>query len=113
MQLAWISEERDRYIFVNERGQKVADISNIQLARQLSRGMQPPAPADKLSVVDKSLYQTLEHVQKTLSFARNHDALTKLINRATFLDQMGRALRHAQQGHDAVQDARARHRPRR
>ncbi len=97
MQLAWVSEERDRYIFVNERGQKVADISNIQLARQLSRGMQPPAPADKLSVVDKSLYQTLEHVQKTLSFARNHDALTKLINRATFLDQMGRALRHAQQ----------------
>ncbi len=99
MQLAWVSEERDRYIFVNERGQKVADISNIQLARQLSRGMQPPAPADKLSVVDKSLYQTLEHVQKTLSFARNHDSLTKLINRETFLDQMGRALRHAQQKH--------------
>jgi len=96
MQLAWVSEERDRFIFVNERGQKIADISNIQLARQLSRGMQPPAPADKLSVVDKSLYQTLEHVQKTLSFARNHDSLTKLINRVTFLDQMSRALRHAQ-----------------
>mgnify|MGYP003630452851 FL=1 len=99
MQLAWVSEERDRFIFVNERGQKVADISNIQLARQLSRGMQPPAPADTLSVVDQSLYQTLEHVQKTLSFARNHDSLTKLINRVTFLDQMGRALRHAQQKH--------------
>ena len=99
MQLAWASEERDRFIFVNERGQKIADISNIQLARQLSRGMQPPAPADRLSVVDKSLYQTLEHVQKTLSFARNHDSLTKLINRVTFLDQMGRALRHAQQKH--------------
>ena len=97
MQLAWVSADRDRFIFVNERGQKVADMSNIQLARQLSRGMQPPAPADKLSVVDKSLYQTLEHVQKTLSFARNHDSLTKLINRATFLDQMGRALRHSQQ----------------
>ncbi|MBP6681879.1 MAG: DUF1631 family protein [Halioglobus sp.] len=97
MQLAWISPDRDRFIFVNERGQKVADMSNIQLARQLSRGMQPPAPADKLPLVDRSLYQTLEHVQKTLSFARNHDSLTKLINRATFLDQMGRALRHAQQ----------------
>lgn len=96
MQLAWISEQRDRYIFVNERGQKVADLSNIRLARQLSRGMQPPPPADKLSLVDKSLYQTLEHVQKTLSFARNHDALTRLINRETFLDQMDRALRHAQ-----------------
>ena len=99
MQLAWISEARDRYIFVNERGQKIADLSAIKLARQLSRGIQPPAPADKLSVVDKSMYHTLEHVQKTLSFARNHDSLTKLINRETFLNQMGRALRHAQLKH--------------
>jgi diguanylate cyclase (GGDEF)-like protein len=97
MQLAWISDEKDRYIFVNERGQKVADLSAIQLARQLSQGMQPPAPADQLSVVDQSLYQTLEHVQKTLSFARNHDSLTKLINRDTFMDQLQRALRHSQQ----------------
>jgi len=95
MQLAWVSEQKDRYIFVNERGQKVADLSAIKLARQLSRGVQPPAPADKLSVVDKSMYHTLEHVQKTLSFARNHDSLTKLINRETFLDQMQRASRHA------------------
>ncbi|TDG12025.1 DUF1631 family protein [Seongchinamella unica] len=96
MQLAWISPEKDRYIFVNERGQKIADLNAVQLARQLSKGVQPPAPADKLSVIDKSMYQTLEHVQKTLSFSRNHDSLTKLINRETFLDQMGRALRHAQ-----------------
>jgi diguanylate cyclase (GGDEF)-like protein len=95
MQLAWVSEEKDRYIFVNERGQKVADLSAIKLARQLSRGVQPPAPADRLSVVDKSMYHTLEHVQKTLSFARNHDSLTKLINHETFTDQMTRALRHA------------------
>ncbi|GAB5452069.1 MAG: hypothetical protein Hals2KO_23970 [Halioglobus sp.] len=95
MQLAWISPERDRYIFVNERGQKVADLSAIRLARQLSRGVKPPAPADALSVVDRSMYSTLEHVQKTLSFARNHDSLTRLINRETFLDQIERALRHA------------------
>ena len=96
MQLAWISQARDRYIFVNERGQKIADLSAIKLARQLSRGVQPPVPADKLSVVDQSMYHTLEHVQKTLSFTRNHDSLTRLINRETFLDQMGRALRHSQ-----------------
>ncbi len=96
MQLAWISPNKDRYIFVNERGQKVADLTAVQLARKLSSGIQPPAPADELSVLDQSLYQTLEHVQKTLSFARNHDSLTRLINRETFLDQMSRALRHAQ-----------------
>jgi diguanylate cyclase (GGDEF)-like protein len=96
MKLAWISEARDRFIFVNERGQKMADLSAVQLARQLSKGVQPPAPADELAVVDQSMYQTLEHVQKTLSFARNHDTLTRLINRETFEDQVGRALRHAQ-----------------
>ena len=96
MQLAWISEDKDRYIFVNERGQKNAELSAVQLARQLSRGVQPPAPADKLNVVDKSMYGTLEQVQKTLSFERNHDSLTKLINRETFIDQIQRAMRHAQ-----------------
>ncbi|GHD28275.1 DUF1631 family protein [Halioglobus pacificus] len=95
MQLAWISEDKDRYIFVNERGQKSAELSSVQLARQLSRGVQPPPTADKMSLVDQSMYGTLEHVQKTLSFDRNHDALTKLINRSTFEDQMKRALRHA------------------
>ena len=99
MQLAWHSPLRDRYIFVNERGQKVADLSAIQLARQLSRGVQPPAPADRLSVFDQSMYHTLEHVQKSLSFARNHDSLTKLINRDTFNDQLKRALRHSQLKH--------------
>jgi len=99
MQLAWISPTRDRYIFVNERGQKVADLSAIKLARQLSQGVQPPAPADKLSAVDQSMYHTLEHVQKTLSFARNHDSLTKLINRDTFIDQIKRALRHSHVKH--------------
>ena len=96
MQLAWVSPTHDRFIFVNERGQKVGDLSAIQLARQLSRGTQPPAPTDNLSVVDQSMYHALEHVQKSLSFTRNHDSLTKLINRNAFIDQMQRALRHSQ-----------------
>ena len=101
MQLAWVSKEKDRFIFVNERGQKVSDMSTIRLARQLSRGMQPPSPSssEKLSVVDQSMYQTLEHVQKTLSFDRNHDKLTRLINRDTIYDQIKRALRHSQMKH--------------
>ncbi|MEP1470287.1 MAG: DUF1631 family protein [Halieaceae bacterium] len=96
MQLAWVNADRDRFIFVNERGQKNAEMTNVQLARHLARGAKPPAPADEMSVVDESMYGTLEHVQKTLSFERNHDELTKLINRDTFLEQMRRTLRHAQ-----------------
>ena len=32
-----------------------------------------------------------------VSFSRNHDSLSRLINRETFLGQMDRALRHARQ----------------
>lgn len=99
MQLAWVSKDRDRYIFVNERGQKNADLSAVQLARQLSRGVKEPTPMDQLSLVDQSMYSTLEHVQKSLSFSKNHDTLTKLINRTTFENQMVRSLKHAQRKH--------------
>jgi diguanylate cyclase (GGDEF)-like protein len=96
MQLAWISDDKDRYIFVNERGQKNADLGAVQLARQLGRGVQPPPSVDKMSLIDRSMFDTLENVQKSLSFDKNHDSLTKLINRAMFIDQMNRAFRHAQ-----------------
>ncbi len=99
MQLAWVNEAKDRYIFVNERGQKNADLSAVQLARQLGRGVQPPPRSDKLSLIDRSMFDTLEHVQKSLSFAKNYDSLTKLINKETFIDQMNRAFRHAQHKH--------------
>jgi len=101
MQLAWISDDRDRYIFVNERGQKVADLSGVELARQLSRGVKPPSPTEELPLVDQSMYKTLEHVQKSLSFDKNHDSLTKLINRETFLNQIDAALKHAKSKHAA------------
>ncbi|WP_116365174.1 DUF1631 family protein [Parahaliea mediterranea] len=95
MQLAWVSPDLNHFIFVNERGQKVAETNAIQLARQLSRGAKPPSAADQMSLVDQSLYGTLESVQETLNFSRNHDQLTRLINRHTFEEQVARALRHA------------------
>lgn len=95
MRLVWVSEARDQFAFVNERGQKIADMSAIQLARQLSRGAQLPTPVDEMSVLDQSMYGTLEQAQKTLSFDRNRDAVTKLINGESLLYQLQRTLRHA------------------
>ncbi len=99
MQLAWISEDGDRFIFVNERGQKVADVSGVELARQLSKGVKPPTPSEELPLVDQSMYKTLEHVQRSLSFDKNHDSLTSLINRDSFLEQLEKALQHAKSKH--------------
>ena len=95
MRLAWISEDRDRFAFVNERGQKVAELSAVQMARQLSRGARAPTPVDTMSVLDQSMYETLEGAQKTLSFERNRDSLTQLINGESLLYQLQRSLSHA------------------
>lgn len=99
MQLAWVNKDKNRFIFVNERGQKNADLTAVQLARQLSRGVKKPPPMERLSLVDQSMYSTLESVQKSLSFSKNHDVLTQLINRETFEKQVHRALKHAQTKH--------------
>ncbi|MEM6483876.1 MAG: DUF1631 family protein [Pseudomonadota bacterium] len=96
MKLIWVSEEKDRFAFVNERGQKIAELSAIQLARQLSRGAQSRSPVEDMSVLDQSMYETLERAQRTLSFDRNRDQLTKLINGDSLMYQLQRSLRHAQ-----------------
>ncbi|MCZ6830764.1 MAG: DUF1631 family protein [Gammaproteobacteria bacterium] len=99
MQLTWISEDKDRYIFVNERGQKIADLGTVEFARQLSKGVKPPSHAEDLSLVDQSMYNTLEHVQKSLSFENNHDSLTRLTNKKAFMEQLDVTLTHAKAKH--------------
>jgi len=100
MRLVWISEDHERFAFVNEQGQKIADLSAIQLARQLSRVVQPLNTVDALQAVDRSVYDTLEGAQKTLSRALNQDAVTKLINGDAMRGQIRRCLRHAHR-HDS------------
>ncbi|MBA6412556.1 DUF1631 family protein [Parahaliea sp. F7430] len=96
MQLAWINADRDRFMFVNEHGQKVTELNAVQLARQLSHGAKPPSQAENMPLVDQSMYGTLEQVQQTLSFARHRDKVTRLLNRESFIEQLNKALRHAQ-----------------
>lgn len=96
MRLVWVSPDRNRFAFVNERGQKIADFTAIQLARQLSRGATPPSSIDKMSVLDQSMFNTLEEAQRTLSFDRNRDQVTRLINAESLTHQLRRSLRHAQ-----------------
>jgi len=96
MRLIWISDDRERYAFVNELGQKVADMSRIQLARKLSHGLKQPNPVDRMSVLNQSVYGTLADAQERLSFKHNRDRVTRLINGDSLRRQIDRAVRHAQ-----------------
>jgi hypothetical protein len=70
MRLVWVSDDRERFAFVNERGQKIAELSAVQLARQLSRGAQPPTK------VDEHVRAQPEHVRDPGSRRRKPSAST-------------------------------------
>lgn len=96
MRLVWISDDKERYAFVNELGQKVAEISRIRLARKLSQGLKPPSSVDRMSVLNQSVYGTLAGAQERLSFKRNRDRVTCLINGESLKHQIERSVHHAQ-----------------
>jgi diguanylate cyclase (GGDEF)-like protein len=101
MRLVWASEDKQRFAFVNELGQKVAELSKVQLARKLSQGLKPPTPVETMSVLNQSVYGTLVGAQERLSFKRNRDQVTRLINGDSLFRQVERSVRHAQR-HDVA-----------
>jgi len=96
MRLVWISDDRERFAFVNDLGQKVGELTRLQLARKLSHGLAPPDPLDRMSVLDQGIYGTLARAQERLTFRRTHDPQTRLLNAETLRQRLQRTVEHAQ-----------------
>ncbi|MDG1064594.1 MAG: DUF1631 family protein [Luminiphilus sp.] len=67
LQLIWKNSNSTRFAFANEQGFKVKDINLIQLARELCNSLKPLTPSDELSIIERSVFQTLEKRQEDLS----------------------------------------------
>lgn len=67
LQLIWSNSTGTRFAFANEQGHKVKDINLVELARQLGRGLRPLAPSEQLSIIEKSVFQSLEKRQGDLT----------------------------------------------
>jgi diguanylate cyclase (GGDEF)-like protein len=100
MRLVWISQDGERYAFVNDQGKKVAELSRLQLARKLSQGLKPPAPVDEMSLLHRSVFDALAGAREELGAARERDAVTALPGDSRLLRELERTVRHAQQ-HEA------------
>ncbi|KGE03341.1 DUF1631 family protein [Pseudohaliea rubra] len=97
MRLAWISKDGERYVFVNDQGRKIAELSRLQLARKLSHGLKPPAPVEGMSLLHRSVFDTLAGAREELGAARERDAVTTLPGDRRLLKELERAVQHAQQ----------------
>jgi hypothetical protein len=67
LQLIWMNSDATRFVLANEQGQKVYDFSLLTLARALARNLRPLSPSEQLSVVERSVFSTLEKRQEELT----------------------------------------------
>jgi len=83
-QLAWVSEQFDRYVFVNHHGMKVKDISLEELALKLKSGDIIVLSDSSMPAVEKGLDALIQKIYDQLAFESAHDQLTGLITRKEF-----------------------------
>lgn len=97
-QLAWISNQFDRYVFVNHQGMKVKDISLEELALKLKSGDIIVLSDSGMTAVDKGLDALIRKIYDQLAFESTHDQLTGLSTRKEFerciAQAVGRAKRN-------------------
>ena len=83
-QLAWISEQSDRFVFVNHHGMKVKDVSLEELALKLKTGDVLVLSDESMPAVEKGLDALIQKIYDQLAFDSAHDQLTGLKTRKEF-----------------------------
>ena len=94
VQLIWSNPLKTRFVFSNEQGQKVRDVDLIQLARWLSHNLKPLKPSEQLSIIERSVFSTLERQQNRLVQQMEPISASEL-NRSELVDATQSLLRKA------------------
>jgi len=84
LRLAWVSRNRDRFVFVNLKGIKEQTLSFEQLSRRLRDSSIIVLESADDMALDRAQHNMLDKMHKQLIFESTHDQLTGLINRREF-----------------------------
>lgn len=84
LRLAWVSRNRDRYVFVNLRGLLEKGVEIDRLTRQLHQGTAVILDSADEPAMDRAQYGMLQNLHHQLLFETTHDQLTGLYNRREF-----------------------------
>lgn len=94
LQLIWSNPQKTRFAFADERGQKARDVDLIQLARWLGQNLKPLKPSEQLSIIERSVFSTLERQQQHLAEQLQPVSASEL-NRTELVDAAQSLLRRA------------------
>ena len=89
-----MNPDATRFVLANEQGQKVYDFSLLTLARALARNLRQLSPSEQLSVVERSVFSTLEKRQEELT-SSNRKTISEALSRSELIDLTQSMLRRA------------------
>ena len=95
IRLAWVSDNQDKYVFVNLQGLREETFSQTELAENLRSGDLMVLEEGDEQLVDRAQSAMLQKVHRKLLHETSHDQLTGLINRREFEKCLERALAQA------------------
>lgn len=84
LKLAWLSADRNRFVFVNQLGHKAEDLTAERLMEQLDGGAVRLLDERDATTIERAWRRMLEGLHNELAQQATHDALTGLLNRTEF-----------------------------
>lgn len=88
LKLAWTSDIRDLYVFVNRSGIKKLDLISEKLAELFSNGKVKKIESLDMPVMDRATDMMLQKMQDNIVHSAIHDPVTELLNRKEFTKQL-------------------------
>jgi diguanylate cyclase (GGDEF)-like protein len=85
VQLAWMDEQREHYVFVNVKGLRQASLTRRELVRELAAGVAVVLDAGDEPALDRAQYAMLQSMHQRLLHEMAREPVTGLINRREFL----------------------------
>ncbi len=100
-QLAWLSDDSNRFVFVNHNGVKSADLALENVAKSLKDREIRILSDERLPAVEEGLDSLVQKIYEQLSFETAHDQLTALATRKEFERCLARSVARAKKNQRA------------
>jgi len=90
--LAWVGDDFDPYVFVDEKGEKVATLTLQQVAMYLKRGLLKPVANGGAGPVERALQGLVGNMHIELDERIGHDTLTEFLHLSNFISAVDQRL---------------------
>ncbi|HDZ56505.1 MAG TPA: DUF1631 family protein [Pseudomonas xinjiangensis] len=96
-QLAWVADDFNLYVFANQHGMKVAELSLQEVASRLQKGTLVICDQAALPAVEQGLDTLVQRIYEKLAFDASHDQLTGLRTRKEFSNCLAQSVAKARE----------------